>query len=95
MEFTDKTLTCKECSKDFVWTAGEQKFFAEKGFSNSPTRCPECRKQRKEEKRSTRQMYDIICKKCGKNGQVPFQPRDPENILCADCFAASRSEQAE
>jgi DNA replicative helicase MCM subunit Mcm2 (Cdc46/Mcm family) len=39
---TDKTLTCKDCGKDFVWTAGEQEFYASKGF-NEPQRCPECR----------------------------------------------------
>lgn len=93
MNFEDKTLACKDCGKDFVWTAGEQKFYEEKGFSNSPTRCPDCRKQRKDEKRSSDRMYDIVCKNCGKNGQVPFQPRDPQNVLCAECFEAERSKR--
>ena len=43
----DKTLTCKDCGKEFVWTAGEQEFYASKGFENAPVRCPECRKARK------------------------------------------------
>ena len=42
----DKTLTCKDCGAEFVFTEGEQAFYAEKGFSE-PTRCPECRKARK------------------------------------------------
>ncbi len=42
MEFTDKTITCKDCGKEFTFTAGEQKFFAEKNFSE-PVRCKECR----------------------------------------------------
>ena len=45
----DKTLTCKDCGAEFVFTEGEQAFYAEKGFENDPVRCPECRKARKEE----------------------------------------------
>ena len=41
----DKTLTCKDCGAEFVFTEGEQAFYAEKGFENDPVRCPECRKQ--------------------------------------------------
>ena len=26
--FEDKTLVCKDCGKEFVWTAGEQEFYA-------------------------------------------------------------------
>lgn len=43
----DKTLTCKDCNCDFTFTVGEQEFYAEKGFTNEPARCPECRKARK------------------------------------------------
>lgn len=43
----DKTLTCKDCGAEFVFTEGEQNFYAEKGFTNEPQRCPECRKARK------------------------------------------------
>ena len=39
----DKTLNCRDCGKEFVFTAGEQEFFAQKGFTNEPSRCPECR----------------------------------------------------
>ena len=37
MAFQDKTLTCKECGKEFIFTAGEQEFYAEKGFENEPS----------------------------------------------------------
>ena len=43
----DKTLVCKDCGKEFIFTVGEQEFFKEKGFDNDPVRCPECRKARK------------------------------------------------
>ena len=47
MSYADKTLTCRDCGTDFVFTAGEQEFYAQKGFTNEPTRCPSCRQARK------------------------------------------------
>jgi len=47
MAFTDKTLTCRDCGATFTFTAGEQEFYAEKGFQNEPTRCKDCRNARK------------------------------------------------
>ena len=44
--YTDKTLVCKDCGNEFVFTAGEQEFYAEKGFQNEPTRCKACRQAR-------------------------------------------------
>jgi CxxC-x17-CxxC domain-containing protein len=87
MDFQDKTLTCKDCSNDFVWSAGEQKFYADKGLQNPPGRCQDCRKK---VKRTDAQKFSIICKECGKQGEVPFQPRNPNDILCAECFAKKR-----
>ncbi len=48
----DKTLVCKDCNADFIFTEGEQEFYKEKGFDNEPQRCPECRKARKSSYRS-------------------------------------------
>ena len=41
--YEDKTLVCKECGNEFVFTAGEQEFYAERGFQNEPQRCKACR----------------------------------------------------
>ena len=49
----DKTLVCKDCSTEFIFTEGEQAFYQEKGFQNEPQRCPDCRKARKAQRRST------------------------------------------
>lgn len=92
MDFQDKNITCKDCSKEFVWTAGEQKFYADKGLQNPPGRCPDCRKASKENK-ANRPTYSIICKECGKEGQVPFQPRDPKDVLCAECFSKKKDAE--
>lgn len=50
----DKTLTCKECGTNFIFTEGEQEFYKEKGFDNEPQRCSNCRKARKKQKGSNR-----------------------------------------
>ena len=49
--FQDKELVCKDCGATFVFTAGEQEFYAEKGFQNEPVRCRDCRNQRKSQRR--------------------------------------------
>ena len=49
-EYHDRPLTCADCHRDFTRTAGEQEFFLEKGFTNLPKRCKECRQARKEQR---------------------------------------------
>ena len=44
----DKNLNCKDCGAEFVFTAGEQEFYQEKGFQNEPQRCKECRIAKKQ-----------------------------------------------
>ena len=44
---SDKTLSCVECGSDFTFTVGEQEFFASRGFTNEPSRCPQCRAARR------------------------------------------------
>ena len=98
MSYADKTLTCRECGRNFVFTAGEQEFHAQKGFSNAPVRCPQCRAQRKandsfsEPRRNAgpREMHTVICSACGKEAQVPFAPRGDKPVFCNDCFQAQR-----
>lgn len=87
--YNDKTIVCKDCGEEFVFTAGEQEFFAEKGFTNEPQRCKTCRSARKNATRGnsgTRTMYDAICSECGQPCKVPFEPRDDRPIYCSDCF---------
>ena len=48
----DKTIVCKDCNNEFIFSEGEQAFYKEKGFQNEPQRCPECRKARKQQRRS-------------------------------------------
>ena len=93
--FEDKTLVCKDCGKEFTFTAGEQEFYEEKGFKNEPTRCPECRKARKAQQprtdRGDREMFDAVCAECGQPTKVPFQPRNDKPIYCSACFAKHKA----
>ncbi len=50
--FNDKTIACKDCGTDFIFSAGEQEFFEQKGFDNEPIRCKECRDKKKADSRN-------------------------------------------
>ena len=97
--FEDKTLTCRECGKEFIFTASEQQFYADKGFQNEPGRCPDCRRARRAQNggntapRAERQMFDVICDGCGKPTQVPFQPRGDRPVYCRDCYQGNKPER--
>ena len=88
--FEEKVLVCKDCGREFTFTAGEQEFYAEKGFQNEPTRCRECRRSRKNGERKPREMFDAVCAECGKPTKVPFEPKTDKPIYCSECFEAHR-----
>lgn len=99
MSYTDKTLTCSDCGMSFVFDATEQELFASRGYTNEPKRCPVCRASRKAERggngygggyRQDRQMYPAVCASCGKDTQVPFEPRNGRPVYCSDCYSRVR-----
>lgn len=92
MEFVDKTLVCRDCGRDFVFTAGEQEFYESRGLLNEPRRCPECRQLRKRGSyaQGTRELHSAVCAACGKECQVPFLPRGDRPVYCDECFATVR-----
>jgi CxxC-x17-CxxC domain-containing protein len=100
MSFADRTLTCRDCGTSFTFTAGEQEFHAQKGFTNEPGRCPDCRARRRSERDGystgsgsyggQRELFSATCASCGKEARVPFQPRGDKPVYCSDCF---RSQQ--
>jgi CxxC-x17-CxxC domain-containing protein len=110
--YTDETLNCTDCNAPFTFSAGEQEFFAAKGFTNKPNRCPDCRAARKAQRgaggggggssysgggggygggRPQREMFNATCSGCGKNAEVPFQPRGDKPVYCRDCFQSRQS----
>lgn len=92
--YEDKTLICKECGNEFVFTAGEQEFYAEKGFVNEPQRCKACRDARKNATRGEREWFEAICDSCGGVAKVPFKPREDRPVYCSECFAKKQQEEA-
>lgn len=95
MELRDKNLTCRDCASIFIFTAGEQGFYIEKGLMNEPQRCPSCRANRRRERSgpSVREGSTITCASCGQEAQVPFVPRLDRPVYCNDCFTASKERQ--
>ncbi len=116
-ELTDQTITCRDCGEAFTFTAGEQAFYQERGYSE-PQRCANCRAERKAQRAASgydsgsgsssggysrgggggggyssgpRQMYPTICSACGKETEVPFQPRNDKPVYCRECFQEKRA----
>lgn len=92
-EFVDETLVCKECGKEFVFTAGEQRFFKEKGFMNKPKSCKACRDAKKNAGRAPREYYTAVCANCGGEAKVIFQPTGDRPVYCSACFEAMKNAQ--
>lgn len=91
--YEDKVLICKECGKEFVFTAGEQEFYAERGFQNEPQRCKICRDARKNAARGPREYFTATCAMCGGEARVPFEPKSDRPVYCSECFAKLREQQ--
>lgn len=91
MEYQDKTLACQDCGAEFVFTAGEQEFYASRGFTNEPRRCKSCRDNRKQSGNApAREFHDVVCANCGVTTQVPFKPREDRPVYCRDCYQAMK-----
>lgn len=92
--FDDKTLTCRDCNKTFIFSAGEQDFFSTKGLVNEPKRCPNCRLlmriQRSGEDAS--RAAEVSCAECGVPTRVPFQPKGYRPVYCAYCFQTKKRD---
>lgn len=95
MSYTEKTLRCRDCETQFVFTVGEQQFFTSKGLVNDPVRCPSCRAARRSERGSGdgagRVMHEVTCAECGGLARVPFVPRNEKPVYCSNCFERLRA----
>jgi CxxC-x17-CxxC domain-containing protein len=95
VQYEDKVLHCRDCDTDFVWTAGEQAFYASKGLENAPGRCPSCRAQARAARQGSasarpREFFPAVCDRCGVQTQVPFLPRNDRPVYCSSCFDVVR-----
>ena len=107
--YQDQQLTCVECGREFTDTADDQGYRAERGYTNTPRRCPDCRAARRAGGGAgggyssggyggggggyggSRPMFDVVCASCGKETQVPFQPRGDKPVYCSECFEGVRA----
>ena len=92
-EFTDETLVCVECGKEFVFSAGEQAFYKEKGYLNKPKRCRECRNAKKNAGQPERQYYYAVCDACGAEAKLPFEPSKDKPVYCSACHEKRMAER--
>jgi CxxC-x17-CxxC domain-containing protein len=99
---SDKMLTCRDCNKEFAFTASEQEFYAQKGFTSDPGRCPDCREARKSQRGTTgsntrradtprRETFTATCSGCGGVAELPFNPSGDRPVYCRDCFSKRRA----
>ena len=97
MEYRDRVLKCADCGAEFVFTAGEQAFFADKGFKNDPKRCKPCKSKRGQNAGGggggsyQRAETRTTCSQCGKETTVPFKPTQGRPVYCRECFQQRRS----
>ncbi len=95
-DFFDKEIRCIDCKKDFIWAIGEQMFFRDKGLTNPPKRCRDCKTAKNERiaavaaarEAGIRQRIEIAihCDKCKSYTTVPFYPSQGRPVLCRSCF---------
>jgi len=98
VDFEDKFIECSDCGNTFTFSVKDQELFHSKGYTHAPKRCPSCRQARKTERygnsgsgyRSSRQMFPAVCAECGKDTQVPFEPRGDKPVYCSDCYRRIR-----
>lgn len=106
--FQDRTIQCVECSQDFVFSADDQQFHSERGYTD-PKRCSACRAARRSQgggggggygggggggPRTDREMFTTTCAQCGQEAQVPFQPREDRPVYCNSCFSSQRQSRS-
>src|SRR5437763_8296313 len=102
-QYQDRTIQCVDCGEDFIWTAGEQVFFHDKGLKNEPKRCKPC-KQAKHERLAAiataqasgqRQRIEVSvqCAHCRQQTTGPFYPSQGRPVYCRSCFLAMRGQE--
>ena len=104
-DFQDRLIHCIDCHEDFVWTAGEQVFFRDKGLVNPPKRCKPCKQAKNEriaaviaaQTSGVRQKVEVVveCAQCGQHTTVPFYPSQGRPVYCRACFLANRAGGAQ
>lgn len=93
----DKNLVCHDCKKLFLFSSAEQQFFADKGLTNMPKRCANCRLSARYKRNGVNLdvLHDTICVKCSAPTVVPFEPDSEKPVYCRACFIEVRDAKEE
>jgi CxxC-x17-CxxC domain-containing protein len=94
MAFEDRRLRCAACGSEFVWTAGEQRFFAERQLAHEPRRCRSCQAARRRRPRPPATgaiEVAAVCTACGRSTTVPFRPAEGRPVFCRRCLVERRA----
>ncbi len=86
MSLTDQILYCRDCNQEFTFTIGEQEFYASRGLTNDPSRCPECRAARKQSGGGQSRMG-------GGDRSGGFREREPRRMYSATCASCGNEAQ--
>jgi CxxC-x17-CxxC domain-containing protein len=102
-EYQDRSIKCVDCNENFIWTAGEQVFFHDKGLKNEPKRCKPCKQAKNErlaaiaaaQSSGVRQRIEVSvqCAQCGQQTTVPFYPSQGRPVYCRSCFLAGKTAE--
>ncbi|HMS39515.1 MAG TPA: zinc-ribbon domain containing protein [Pyrinomonadaceae bacterium] len=102
-EILDKKMLCIDCNSEFIWAVGEQIFFRDKGLTNPPKRCRDCKNAKNERLAAVfaareagfKQRIEIAvhCAKCNSYTTVPFYPSQGRPVLCRSCFLEKNASQ--
>ncbi len=96
MVYEDRSLPCRDCGEAFLFSAGEQRFYAEKGLVNEPQRCASCRAAARQARSPEhREYHAAVCWNCMNQAMVPFAPRTDRPIYCSACFDLVRAGRIE
>src|ERR1700751_5928790 len=84
--YTDETLNCVDCNAPFIFSAGEQEFFAAKGFTNKPNRCADCRAARQAQRGAGGgSSYSSSGGGYGGGYSSERAPREMFEVKCSQC----------
>ena len=101
-DLQDRPLVCVDCGGTFIWTMGEQLFYADKGLTFPPKRCPACQAQKNlrlssptwsnaQPDSSAFPEVEVECADCGVLTTVPFHPTQGRPVYCRACFERHRA----
>src|SRR3977135_99318 len=94
MEFQDRILRCVDCATEFIWTAGEQQFFADKNFKNEPKRCKACKGKRASRPAGAvaRERVETGTNSSAgrKEATVATKPTQGRPVFCKECFQSRK-----